>query len=159
MQKLTHYLTISILALYPYTAIASPVSDTQLNEAMTYVQQSMNKTHGDHTMFKPNIIQNNASIDAVYSQYQGRMFGRVLAFEKSGNVYLSEQFEYEQKSALLVHELTHVYQYQFKLEYPCNNAKESEAYTIANAWAADHNQFNLMVSNDFIQTISACSFF
>jgi len=55
----------------------------------------------------------------------------------------------------LVHELVHHAQLMSDRPYPCDAAKEREAYTLQNRWLVEHGA-KPMVSAEFIDKISAC---
>lgn len=55
----------------------------------------------------------------------------------------------------LVHELVHHAQLIGGKRYPCEAAKDREAYTLQNRWLVEHGDKPL-ISEDFINKISAC---
>lgn len=55
----------------------------------------------------------------------------------------------------IVHELVHHAQLLSGRDYPCNAAKEREAYTLQNKWLAEHGEQPL-VTDEIITSLSSC---
>jgi hypothetical protein len=113
----------------------------------------------DFTM--PPIHQNDREFDDFEARagfwYKMKSFYNfeIVDGRVDGYIYLRENFS-ESDMPLLIHETVHHWQAITGQKYTCRQAKERPAYELQDKYALAHAQFDYVMDEHNIDTLSAC---
>lgn len=130
------------------------ISANTIAPLMAWVEQAT----GTKVPRAPRVIASATKLKTSLGLH-GVQQARAMAAYVPGQVILNNiawDEESVRSTSYLVHELVHHAQLFSGKKYPCNNAKEYEAYRLQNAWLAQQGE-DPIVSERFIASVATCS--